>query len=168
MSEARVAILGTGPAGLTAALYLSRANIRPTVFEGIQPGGQLTITTDVENYPGYPEGIMGPAMMTEFRQQAERFGTEIVLGQVIEVDPPLAEAPARFTTIWGLNDGTWTGYDVSLTAASPAIDAGDGGNAEDTDHVGAARFDEPSVTNTGVGGVDYVDIGALEWQGAND
>jgi thioredoxin reductase (NADPH) len=88
-------IIGGGPAGYTAALYAARANLDPLVIEGFQWGGQLMITSDVENYPGYPDGVMGPAMMEDFRRQAERFGAEFVTDDVTRVD--FSERPFR---IW--------------------------------------------------------------------
>src|SRR5437764_8558828 len=86
-------IIGGGPAGYTAALYAARANLRPLVIEGFNWGGQLMITSDVENYPGYPDGIMGPQMMQDFRRQAERFGAEFVTDNVTRVD--FSEHPFR-------------------------------------------------------------------------
>ncbi|MFI5134714.1 MAG: NAD(P)/FAD-dependent oxidoreductase, partial [Chitinophagales bacterium] len=79
-------IIGSGPAGYTAAIYAARAGLNPLMIQGIEPGGQLMLTTDVENYPGYPKGILGPEMMEDFKQQAERMGTEMLFGYVNRVD----------------------------------------------------------------------------------
>ena len=95
-SHHKLAIIGTGPAGYTSAIYASRANLVPLIFEGSQPGGQLTITTEVENFPGFKEGILGPSLMDEMREQALRFGTLIKAETIVKVD--LSTRPFRLST----------------------------------------------------------------------
>ena len=93
MEQVKVLIIGSGPAGYTAGIYTSRANLAPVLYEGIEPGGQLTTTTEIENFPGYPEGVDGNQMMADLRRQAERFGTDVRSGVVTRVD--LSQRPFR-------------------------------------------------------------------------
>ncbi len=115
MSELRdVVIVGSGPSGLTAAVYAARADLRPIVIEGLAAGGQLMLTTDVENYPGFPEGIMGPELMQKFREQAERFGAEFVTADADRVD--LSGAP--FTV--GVGSDQYTARSIIISTGASA------------------------------------------------
>ena len=118
IKEYKVIVIGSGPAGCTAAIYLSRANLAPLVLEGLQPGGQLTITTDVENYPGFPEGILGPKLMDLFRQQAERFGAVFRMEQVESVD--LRTHPFHIST----DQRTYECQAVIIAAGASAMQLG--------------------------------------------
>ena len=118
MSEAEVenvVIAGTGPAGLTAALYAARANLTPLVFEGMEPGGQLTTTTDVENFPGFPEGIMGPELMEKMKGQVSRFGARLEMDEIEEVD--FSTWPYAYKTMMG-NSGKAKTFIVATGASA--------------------------------------------------
>lgn len=110
----KVAIIGTGPAGYTAALYAGRADLNPIIFAGPEPGGQLMITTDVENYPGFPEGVMGPDMMDLFRKQAERFGAQVIQKTITKVD--LSQRPF---TLWS-DDESWQAESIIISTGASA------------------------------------------------
>lgn len=103
-------IIGSGPAGYAAAIYASRANLKPVLYSGLQPGGQLTITTEVENYPGYPEGIMGPQMMKDFEQQAQRMGADLRWGTISKVD--LSQRPFKVE----VDEEKWVEADAVIIA----------------------------------------------------
>ena len=109
-----VIIVGSGPAGLTAALYAARANLKPLLIEGTQSGGPLMITTDVENYPGFPEGIMGPELMKQMRAQAERFGTEFIRGDITAVD--LKKTPFQLTA----EEGSYSARTLIIASGASA------------------------------------------------
>jgi thioredoxin reductase (NADPH) len=110
----KVIIIGSGPAGFTAALYTARANLKPVLFEGMQPGGQLTITTDVENYPGFENGVMGPELMDTMRKQVQRFGTECLFKQITEVD--FSQRPFKLKS----NDKEYTADAVIVATGASA------------------------------------------------
>lgn len=114
MEHTQCLILGSGPAGYTAAIYAARANLKPILYQGIQPGGQLTITTDVENYPGYPDGVKGPDMMIDFEKQAARMGTDIRFGLATEVD--FSASPLRVK----IDDDKWMSADSVILATGAA------------------------------------------------
>src|SRR5687768_10372811 len=110
-----VIILGSGPAGLTAAIYAARASLSPLVIAGAESGGQLMLTSDVENYPGFPDGIMGPELMAKFREQAEKFGAEVIDEDATEVD--FSSAPYRITT----ERATYATHSVIVATGASAI-----------------------------------------------
>lgn len=114
----KVMILGTGPAGLTAAIYLARANMEPLIIEGTQPGGQLTMTTEVENFPGFPEGVMGPELMDNMRKQAERFGAEFKNGWVEKVD--FSQRPFK-VTVTGMGEVETEAVIISTGASAKLL-----------------------------------------------
>ncbi len=111
----KVIIIGSGPAGYTAAVYAARAGLNPLMFSGMQPGGQLMITTDVENYPGYPDGIKGPEMMEDFRLQAERFGTRIIYESIVKVE--LNATPKK---VWTDGDAMYTADAIIISTGASA------------------------------------------------
>ena len=134
----KVVILGSGPAGLTAAVYAGRAQLEPLVIDGPQPGGQLTITTDVENYPGFSKGIMGPILMDEFREQALRFGTEIINTWIDRVD-----LSARPFTLYGKDSEDST--DVTTVIKAESLIISTGASAKNLCSTRTARISPPEA-----------------------
>jgi thioredoxin reductase (NADPH) len=115
MKRVNCLIIGSGPAGYTAAIYASRANLKPILYQGIQPGGQLTITTEVENYPGYADGVQGPEMMIDFEKQAKRMGADIRFGLATKVD--FTAQPYKVQ----IDDGEWLeAYSVIIATGASA------------------------------------------------
>ena len=114
VEKVKCLIIGSGPAGYTAAIYAARANLNPVMYEGLEPGGQLTTTNDVENYPGYPEGVTGPEMMVDFKKQAERFGTDVRFGLATAAD---LSAKQLFNLTVAVFNKSW----VSFCLASRAV-----------------------------------------------
>jgi thioredoxin reductase (NADPH) len=114
-NKKKVAIIGSGPAGLTAAIYTSRANLETTIYSGVQPGGQLTTTTEIENFPGFPDGIMGPDLMTSMQRQAERFGAKVEYASVqgIKISPK-SDKPPKFEILYG---GGQADFDAVIVAS---------------------------------------------------
>jgi thioredoxin reductase (NADPH) len=110
MEKTKCLIIGSGPAGYTAAIYAARADLNPIVYQGMEPGGQLTTTTEVDNFPGYPDGVNGPQMMEDMKRQAERFGTDIRWGVVSDVD--MSERPFKVK----IDDGTEILADTVIVA----------------------------------------------------
>ena len=114
-NKVRCLILGSGPAGYTAAIYAARANLEPVLYEGMEPGGQLTTTTEVENFPGYPEGVTGPEMMEDLKKQAQRYGAEVLSGRGTAVD--FSTRPLKVTID---NDKVIEAYTVIISTGATA------------------------------------------------
>jgi len=116
IERVKTLIIGSGPAGYTAAIYAARADLKPLLYTGMEPGGQLTTTTEVDNFPGYPEGIDGPTMMVQLQQQAERFGTEVRIGMVTAVE--------LSTEVGGIHRATIDDSDKVIEAETIIISTG--------------------------------------------
>src|SRR2546429_1118007 len=160
-----VVIVGSGPAGYTAALYTARANLEPLVIEGFAWGGLLQQTTDVENYPGYPDGVMGPEMMTQFRAQAKRFGAEFLTDQATSLE--LADEPGGIHAVY-VGDEEYRARTVVLAMGAEHRKLGIGGEdapgGRGVSHLatwGAALFKDPGTIIVGGGGSALVEAAFL-------